>query len=243
MCLADGAGPASRAGGAGPGSSGAGAGLAPGPATAAADTDALVQGAEATVAIADGTVTKERGPRDYRHPDLDARLRSERTRREARATSEARRHGVPTPVLRDVDPATHTIVSQAVGDRDLKAALDADAVAAVGRNLATIHDAGLVHGDPTVRNVRVRATAEGEGASRSDGRPRVFLIDFGLSYDSRDAEDHAMDLHVLAQSIAGVADDAETLVDRATAAYREASEHPDAVLDSLRAIEGRGRYR
>ena len=212
------------------------------PATAAADTDALVQGAEATVAIADGTVTKERGPRDYRHPDLDARLRSERTRREARATSEARRHGVPTPVLRDVDPATHTIVSQVVGDRDLKAALDADTVAAVGRHLATIHDAGLVHGDPTVRNVRVRTNAEGD-ASHSDDRPRVFLIDFGLSYDSRDAEDHAMDLHVLAQSIGGVADDAETLIDRATAAYRDASEHPDAVLDSLRAIEGRGRYR
>ena len=200
--------------------------------------DALVQGAEALVEVADGVVTKRRRPRAYRHPTLDARLRAERTRREARATSEARRHGVPTPVLRDVDPFEETIRFQAVGDADLRDALSERAIERVGRSLAAIHDAGLVHGDPTVRNVRVNTGTDGD---RSD-RPQTFLIDFGLSYESRDAEDHAMDLHVFAQSVAGVADDPAPHVETLQRAYRAASDRPAAVLDRLRDIEARGRY-
>jgi len=49
-----------------------------------------------------------------------------------------------------------------------------------------------------------------------------------------------MDLHVLSQSLAGTADDADHLTDVLTATYREHGD--DAVLDSLREIEGRGRY-
>ena len=93
----------------------------------------------------------------------------------------------------------------------------------------TLHDAGFVHGDPTTRNVRV-------------DDQRTYLIDFGLGYATRDEEDHAVDLHVFAQSLAGTADDAEALTAAAESAYRAASERPDLVLDRLRAVEGRGRY-
>ncbi|MFB6151044.1 MAG: bifunctional N(6)-L-threonylcarbamoyladenine synthase/serine/threonine protein kinase [Haloarculaceae archaeon] len=187
------------------------------------------QGAEATVEIRGDTVVKRRVPRSYRHPELDERLRRERTRREARLTSEARRHGVPTPVVRDVDPAAARIVFERVGGSDLREALAPGTVRDVGRHLATIHDAGFVHGDPTTRNVRV------------DG-DRTYLIDFGLGYSTRDEEDHAVDLHVLAQSLAGTADDPDALREASERGYREASERADAVLDRLREVEGRGRY-
>jgi len=190
-----------------------------------------IQGAEAVVTIEADRVIKERRPRSYRHPALDERLRSERTRQEARLTSEARRHGVPTPVVRDVDLAEHRIVFQRVGETELREALTEQRVRAVGRHLATIHDAGFVHGDPTTRNVRV-----------GSGEPSTFLIDFGLGYYTRDEEDHAMDLHVLAQSLAGTTDDAEALQTALVDAYRSASERDDAVLDRLTAVEGRGRY-
>ncbi len=52
-----------------------------------------------------------------------------------------------------------------------------------------------------------------------------------------------MDLHVLAQSLAGTADDPETLLSAAEDAYRTESDHADAVFASLDDIEGRGRYR
>jgi len=192
------------------------------------------QGAEAIVTHEGNRVVKRRHPREYRHPTLDERLRRERTRQEARLTSEARRAGVPTPLLRDIDVANSQLIFQYVGDCDLRDCLTAQRVETVSRQLATIHSSGFVHGDPTTRNIRIETS--GNGGHR-DG---VFLIDFGLGYYTQDPEDHAMDLHVLSQSLAGTADDADHLTDVLTATYREHGD--DAVLDSLREIEGRGRY-
>ena len=202
-----------------------------------------IQGAEATVTIDGDRVIKRRTPRSYRHPALDERLRTERTRQEVRLTSEARQHGVPTPLVLDVDPDEARIVFQRVGESDLREALTADTVAAVGSHLARIHDAGFVHGDPTTRNVRVGRSDASPG-ERVAGRATqaVFLIDFGLGYYTGEPEDHAMDLHVVAQSLAGTADDPERLFGATTDAYRDQSDHADAVFASLDDIEGRGRY-
>jgi N6-L-threonylcarbamoyladenine synthase/protein kinase Bud32 len=208
-----------------------------------------VQGAEATVTIEDDRVVKRRLPREYRHPALDERLRRERTRSEARLTSKARRVGVPTPVVHDVDVPEATIVFQYVGDADLREALSVERVHDVGRHLATIHDDGFVHGDPTTRNVRVGRAGEDAGGDADDDAGaeadgHTFLVDFGLGYATRHEEDHAMDLHVLAQSLAGSADDPDRLQAAAEDGYREGRDSDDAaaVLDRLRAVEGRGRY-
>jgi N6-L-threonylcarbamoyladenine synthase/protein kinase Bud32 len=190
--------------------------------------DAL-QGAEATVTFENGTVTKRRLPREYRHETLDARLRRTRTRLEARLTSQARRAGVPAPVLRDVDPEESVLVFEKVGEADLRDRLTEARVRDVARHLATIHDAGFVHGDPTTRNVRV-------------GGDRTSLIDFGLGYFTDDPEDYAMDLHVFDQSLTGTADDPGSLIAAARESYERASADPESVLESLDEIEGRGRY-
>jgi len=199
------------------------------------DEDASeIEGAEATVEIGDERVTKRRLPKSYRHPKLDARLRRDRTVLEARLTSEARRHGVPTPVVYDVDPEEGVLVFERVGEADLRSELTADRVRDVARHLATVHGAGFVHGDPTTRNVRVG------GAGGSSDADRTYLIDFGLGYYTDDDEDYAMDLHVFAQSLAGTSDDADRLREAFEDAYSEASD--GAVLERLREIEGRGRY-
>ncbi|WP_276299079.1 bifunctional N(6)-L-threonylcarbamoyladenine synthase/serine/threonine protein kinase [Halorussus lipolyticus] len=191
------------------------------------DEGAEVKGAEATVEIGDERVTKRRLPKSYRHPQLDAKLRRDRTVLEARLTSEARRHGVPTPVVYDVDPDEGRLVFERVGETDLREELTTERVRDVARHLAEIHGAGFVHGDPTTRNVRV-------------GPERTYLIDFGLGYNTDDAEDYAMDLHVFAQSLAGTADDAESLRRAFEETYAEVGD--EAVLDRLREVEGRGRY-
>ena len=195
-----------------------------------------VQGAEATVTFEGDRVVKERNPRECRHPDLDGRLRRERTRAEVRLTSEARRAGVPTPVVHDIDPVAGRLVFQHVGRCDLRDALSAERVRSVAAHLATLHGAGLVHGDPTTRNVRVDPA---EGAD-----PALFLVDFGLGYYTDDPEDYAMDLHVFGGSLAGTAEDADRLVSAAETAYCEVESGPDVdvVLDQLQEIEGRGRY-
>jgi len=209
------------------------------------DSDVL-QGAEATVRFENDHVLKARLPKGYRHGALDARLRRDRTVLEARLTSDARRQGVPTPLVWDVDVPEATLVLQRVGDRDLRDALTESRVRDVGRHLATIHGAGFVHGDPTTRNVRVTLEASSneragsEGTREPSGDRRTFLIDFGLGYYTDDVEDYAMDCHVFDQSLAGTADDADRLAAAFEDAYAAAGDA--SVVDQLRAIEGRGRY-
>ncbi|SDJ74714.1 bifunctional N6-L-threonylcarbamoyladenine synthase / protein kinase Bud32 [Halovenus aranensis] len=198
-------------------------------AVAPIQTAETVTGAEATVRQDGDKIIKRRNPREYRHPTLDEQLRKRRTRQEARLTQAARKAGVPTPLVRDVDLAKTTLVFQHVGDRDLRAALGTDTVETTARHLARIHQHGFVHGDPTTRNVRV-----------DDASETVFLIDFGLGYHTDAPEDHAMDLHVLAQSLAGTTDDANRLTEAATRAYGTVGDA--AVIDQLDEIEGRGRY-
>jgi N6-L-threonylcarbamoyladenine synthase/protein kinase Bud32 len=196
------------------------------------ERDTPTRGAEATVEFDGDRVVKTRVAKSYRHPALDERLRRERTRAEARLTSEARRTGVPTPLVHDIDPAEARIVFGRVGDRDLADALTPARARQVGEYLARLHDAGVVHGDPTTRNVRVDAAGE-----------RLWLVDFGLGAHSGHVEDHAMDLHVFAGSVAGTASESEARAVReaAVAGYRSVGDA--AVLTRLETVEGRGRYR
>ena len=60
------------------------------------------RGAEAVITLENGIVKKWRLPKSYRQAELDERIRQERTLREARITSDARRHGVLTPIICDV---------------------------------------------------------------------------------------------------------------------------------------------
>ncbi|AGB37936.1 bifunctional N(6)-L-threonylcarbamoyladenine synthase/serine/threonine protein kinase [Natronococcus occultus] len=188
-----------------------------------------VQGAEALVDLEPeaGRVTKRREPKSYRHPELDERLRTERTRSEARLTSLARREGVPTPVLSDVDGREARLELEYVGHEDLRTSLSPSRVREVAGHLARLHRAGFVHGDPTTRNVRL-------------GADRTYLIDFGLGYHTDHVEDYAMDLHVFDQSLVGTAADPEPLRRALREGYREVGE--GHVLDRLEDVEGRGRY-
>jgi N6-L-threonylcarbamoyladenine synthase/protein kinase Bud32 len=131
--------------------------------------------------------------------------------------------------VRDVDVAEATLTLDRIGDRDLAAALTPARARVVGAHLATLHDVGIVHGDPTVRNVRI-------------GGGRCYLIDFGLGYHSGHVEDHAMDCHVFEGSVRGTvaAADAENALSAFEAGYAEAGD--GAVLSRLREVEGRGRY-
>ncbi|ADB61920.1 metalloendopeptidase, glycoprotease family [Haloterrigena turkmenica DSM 5511] len=207
-------------------------------------SETQVRGAEALVDLEPetGRVTKHREVKSYRHPELDERLRRERTTLEARLTSLARREGVPTPVLSDVDPREARLELEYVGETDLRDGLTAECVRDVGRHLARLHWAGFVHGDPTTRNVRVgRAGRDASRDERTDEvRERTVLIDFGLGYHTDHVEDYAMDIHVFDQSLVGTADDPDPLREALREGYREVGE--ERVLERLRDVEGRGRY-
>ena len=185
------------------------------------------RGAEAEVELGAADAVKRRLPRRYRLPALDMRLRAERTRSEARLLSAARRAGVATPVVRDVDGTT--IVMERVHGEVLKAALDEATVHEAGRTVGLLHGAGIVHGDLTSSNMVVR-----------DGR--IVLIDFGLAQATEELEARGVDVHVLLQTLASATPDPAPLAAAFAQGYAETFPGAGQVLEREVEIRQRGRY-
>jgi bifunctional N6-L-threonylcarbamoyladenine synthase / protein kinase Bud32 len=135
-------------------------------------------------------VAKRRLPKAYRHPDLDARLRRERTRLESQILQEVRAAGVTAPAVIDVDVADATVRMARIGGIRLRDALEqepariAELCHAFGALVGRLHAAGFVHGDLTTSNVHVDAG-------------RLVLLDFGLAQRSREIEELGVDLHLV----------------------------------------------
>jgi len=187
----------------------------------------VARGAEAIVRVGTDTVTKQRQKKSYRQPALDARLIAERTRAEARLISMARRHGVPTPVIRDI--TADTIVMERVPGLLVKEDLSVENLFLAGKTVGRLHSAGIVHGDLTTSNMICR-----------DGQ--CFLIDFGLAQVSGEIEARGVDLHVLFQTLESTTDDHPALKEAFLRGYREELACADEVIVREQEIERRGRY-
>jgi Kae1-associated kinase Bud32 len=207
-----------------------------------AGTRLLYRGAEADVILGDWqgleAVYKVRKPLNYRLSALDALIRHQRTLREADMLNRAKRAGVLAPYLYSVDPEQATLVMEYVrGDRvkDLVDRLEAGPLFRLfrefGRATARLHAAGIMHGDLTTANVVQR------GAD-------LIFIDFGLSLHSVRVEDHAVDLRLIKETLAGAH---PAVAVQAFLALREgytgeAGPKSASVFTQLGGIERRGRY-
>ncbi len=181
-------------------------------------------------------VVKSRVPKSYRHPDLDRALRVTRTRNEARLIHEAREHGVPTPVIYDIDMVNAEITMEEVKGPRVKDELDRavpEEVEALcqemGRLIALLHRAGIVHGDLTMSNMIM-----------SEGR--MWFIDFSLGSRCAMTEEMGVDIHLLKEAFQSAH---STLMDKfplILGAYRLNFDRADEVIKKMKEIEGRGRY-
>lgn len=219
-------------------------------APAAAAWKLVCQGAEARVLsgsfLGMPAVAKERFAKGYRHPDLDRRITSRRTVREARALARCRQVGIDTPAVFAVDLPRSRLVMERVAGRTVRDTLLATDLrlgesalaplrplaAAVGRAIARLHEAGIVHGDLTTSNMMVR---EGTGA--------LVLIDFGLTQQSDLAEDHAVDLYVLERALVSTHPGSAPLFAAALAAYAAETPAAAAAARRLEDVRARGRRR
>jgi len=140
-------------------------------------------------------VFKLRVPKEYMHPKLDARLRSLRTRREAKILIHARSSGIRVPRVLAVYPDIGLIVMEYIHGRVLTDLIHSDygrlgdVVTEAGRILGMLHDMGVVHGDPTTSNYILSDNGD------------VYMIDFGLAEFSEDLEDRAVDLHLFRRAL------------------------------------------
>eukprot|EP01127_Copromyxa_protea_P006449 TRINITY_DN16321_c0_g1_i1.p1 TRINITY_DN16321_c0_g1~~TRINITY_DN16321_c0_g1_i1.p1 ORF type:complete len:225 (+),score=45.77 TRINITY_DN16321_c0_g1_i1:245-919(+) len=206
----------------------------------------ISQGAEARVYLSTylgrPTIVKERFAKTYRHPELDSRLNKERVTGEARMLARVRTLGVDTPCVYLIEAqnlriymeyiqgmSTKQFIFQNLSDEGLLKKL----AFSLGKCIALLHSAGVIHGDMTTSNFMLR-----EGADPGDG---VIPIDFGLSYVSNMEEDKAVDLYVLERAFASTHPNSDYIFEAIMISYRDHAVNGPRVLKRLEKVRARGR--
>lgn len=187
----------------------------------------IASGAEAVITLSGNTITKTRISKRYRLKEIDETLRKERTRIEARLISEARRSGVPTPIIRDV--SDFELKMEYIMGIALKKVITPSLSEHTGELVGRLHTHGIIHGDLTTSNILFK-----------DGK--LYLIDFGLSYLDKTVEARGVDVHVLFQTFESTHEDHEELIETFKKGYALTFAGAEEVLGREREIEARGRY-
>ena len=203
----------------------------------------VARGAEAVLYadVLDGrkVLVKDRVRKSYRLPQIDSRLRRERTNREVKLLTDARAAGVPTPQVLDSDAASGRIVMEFVDGERVKEFLghakpaQAEKICAlVGQSVGKLHDRGITHGDLTTSNMILQP-----------GTGKVFFIDFGLGGYSQRVEDRAVDMKLLHDAFkAAHYKILKRCWESIVGGYRRAYKNADEVINQIGVIEGRMRY-
>jgi TP53 regulating kinase-like protein len=204
----------------------------------------LKKGAEASLFLADWhgrrVVIKTRLPKKYRPEKLDTTIRTYRTVHEPQLMNEAKKAGVPTPTIFQVDVKNAIIVMEFVEGKQVKQLLSGlspsareNVCAKVGELIGKLHRHGVIHGDLTTSNMILN----------SDGR--IFLVDFGLGEKNIELEAKGVDLHLMKRALQSThfqfAEECFQAVAKGYAAIVGEDEAKD-VLAKVREIERRGRY-
>ncbi|BDC36584.1 Kae1-associated kinase Bud32 [Candidatus Methanoliparum sp. LAM-1] len=191
----------------------------------------VIKGAEADVEFDEdnGIVIKKRLPKRYRIKQLDDIIRQERTKIEAKIMADARKVGVPTPIILDI---THdTIKMELINGVTLKEVIDERLIERVGEHVGKMHKRGIVHGDLTTANMIY-----------SPEEDVIYLIDFGLSRYDEEVEGRGVDIHVLFQML-HIYDNYDKLEESFIKGYKKVFDKAEEVLDRVKKIEKRGRYK
>lgn len=210
----------------------------------------IKKGAEANLYLEDFTqvlhplgegkvIVKHRISKRYRVPQLDSQLRESRTALEAKLFSDAKAVGVPTPIVYEVDRVGMRLVMDFIEGKQVKLILNglkpaerSNLCSLIGKQVARLHRAGIVHGDLTTSNMIL--TPQG----------KVFFVDFGLGEYNPSLEARGVDLHLLRRALQSthfkVADETYRAV---IAGYkREFGKGASKVIERVEEIEKRGRY-
>ncbi|HLP80149.1 MAG TPA: KEOPS complex kinase/ATPase Bud32 [Acidobacteriota bacterium] len=195
--------------------------------------DVISSGAEATILRVDGkTVRKIRTEKKYRHAIIDAKLRKSRTRSEAKILQTLSAAQIAVPKFINVDESTASIDMEFVEGKKVRDALNKKNLAKIsqkiGSTLAKIHNAGIIHADPTTSNMIVHDN-------------NFIFVDFGLSYFSTRTEDKAVDLHLLHSALTSYhIEIANSAFKKVCSEYKKVSADKE-VLQRLEIVEKRGK--
>jgi TP53 regulating kinase-like protein len=200
----------------------------------------IQRGAEAVLYLEerDGekVLVKDRLPKGYRIPQLDDKIRMQRTRHEESLILKARRAGVAAPNI--VDAGKSRIVMEWIEGKKLKDSLNgmprsrrAGIYRLMGESIGRLHSAGIIHGDLTTSNMIFKGGA-------------LYIIDFGLGKISGKIEDQAVDLYLLYEALKSTHLKLQREAWQSILkAYKQNYAKSNEVLSRLLKIENRRRYK
>lgn len=189
----------------------------------------IVRGAEAVIKREGEEIVKTRVEKGYRVEALDENIRRERTKNEAKIIHQARRAGVPTPIINEISLENNEIRMEFIDGKLLRNHISEELSCKVGELVGILHSNDIIHGDLTTSNLIL-----------SDGK--IYLIDFGLSFFDQGIEAKGVDVHVFFQTLRSTYDGAESLIKAFVDGYRKSFSKWEEVLKRVEEIERRGRY-
>lgn len=199
--------------------------------------EVLFRGAEAVIKLIDNNkILKERIKKSYRIREIDEKLRKSRTKRERKILEKASRLiDVPKILNKEED---FKIEMEFIEGQRLSDFLDSFSekkqkkiMEKVGQIIAKLHKEDIIHGDLTTSNMILK-------------EDKIYIIDFGLSFISKRIEDKAVDLHLIKQSLeAKHWRNFKNLFEWLVKSYKENYEKAQEVLERLKKVEKRGRYK
>jgi len=178
---------------------------------------------------------KKRIPKKYRNEKLDLKIRSLRTISEGKLLTEARKVGVLTPFVYEIDPNNYSITMDFINGPRLKEALNKKRVKifeSIGAQVAKLHKNNIVHGDLTTSNIILI------------NNEYTCLIDFGLGAFTTSIEDFGVDIHLMKRALNSTHSKlAKECYDLFLNGYeKHYSEKYKDIIFKIEEIESRGRY-
>jgi TP53 regulating kinase-like protein len=196
----------------------------------------IAQGAEALLIRYDDKLIKRRIKKNYRHTLLDEQLRKKRTRSEAKLIKKAS-DLINVPKIIEIDEKKKEIIMDFIPGKRLSEWLDQFKLReslkickGIGKSIAALHDADIIHGDLTTSNIILH-------------QGKIYFIDFGLGFHSNRIEDKAVDLHLLRQAFESKHFKRWEKYFNSTISGYKTSKNSENVLKQLEKVEARGRYK
>jgi len=196
----------------------------------------LQRGAEAIIYLWNDRVIKDRTKKSYRNPNLDEKIRKLRTRSEIKLLNKASEIINSPKPFQSVNNSP-IIEMPFIDGKKLSDSLDSFSLnkqksicRKIGENTAKLHENNIIHGDLTTSNMILKDDD-------------VFFVDFGLGFISHKTEDKAVDIHLFKEALeAKHFKHWEILFNEFLKGYKKYPEHKK-VLEQMKKVEGRGRYR
>lgn len=237
-------------------------------------TKIIQQGAEAIISLQKGSelqkgqspllILKNRVKKSYRLPELDTKLRTRRTKSEAKIL-EKLKSIINVPKIISTDK--NQIIMQYIDGKKLSEHLeylDYKTISKkIGETLTKLHNQNIIHGDLTTSNMiyvennskksipskkqssedeKIKDKQKISKKNKIPNNYKLYLIDFGLGFHSYKIEDKAVDLHLLKQALEAkhykIADKCFQIIIK-----NYTPEQHKLIIERIPVIESRGRYK